>query len=192
MDTKIANKSANFGLYNVLWYMRWVIQLVFSLIFPSSPITLYLAWSILSAGFAGLSILSIKDFKGCATILVPLEETLVFLYNLAMFFLFWNRRKDYDMLSQFWFKFWCFIAVFALVFSLSAGFVLGVVAIFDTDYGVEEEKVQTKDFEIAGTQLSKSGGIETLNQKVMKLKSTIPTKFEFIKIDTNEEEMNKL
>lgn len=131
-------------LYNDIWYIRWALFSVISLIWPNYPLLLSIIWTGVDFLLFLYAILTLGGFKGISGILIVFEELFVFLWHLGLVFLYYNFQKD-DPFGDFWYNWFNYFVLTGFCFSLLIEIVLAFIG-----FGKEKETpgmVKTMDFE---------------------------------------------
>lgn len=167
MSVEKVKEQSKLRLYNDVWYIRWAIVAIVSLIWPNKPIILFITWTAIDFVMLIFAILTLGCFKGVSGIVVIFEEIFVMIWHLGMLALFFDYKNG-SSLSDFWFNMFNYFVVFGYLFSLLLEIFLTLIGFLGEPSGPKEGDVVTEDFEMS--EFSEEG--DNLDRKI---KSYDPT-----------------
>lgn len=147
LNSEKVEEDKRLRLYNDIWYLRWALISIVSLIYPNFPITLLIIWSIFDFVLLLYAILCLGGFRGISGILVIFEELFVFIWHFGLMCLFYNYGSK-EELGKFWFNLFNYFITIGFFFSILIEIILAFLG-FGGHKREPVVKVMTEDFEFS-------------------------------------------
>lgn len=133
------------------WYGRWMLFVLFSVVWWNYPRTMYCLIWIIDLIFLGFAVVSMGGFKGPIGILVVVEEFLLLLWHFSMFILMVDYYKEeipgigkMSKKATGWWVYFIFISSIICAILEIVIFVLGIIlkdkAAADDDFNLSESE----------------------------------------------------